>query len=289
MTSQYQDPGQSSWEGGGDVGPSMRMALPPITPMVKRLMLINAGVFAVYFTLYLSSPPAAKGVVPWLGLDPRMWAENFPLLPIWQVFSYAFLHSTSDFMHLLFNMLLLYFFGTMLESILGSKRFLTLFLGAALCGALFHLLGEWILADPMMPVIGASGAVLGVLVAAAVLRPDTVVFLFFFPVRLRWLATGIVVIDAMNLLIELREGHAGIVAHHVHLGGALYGFLAARQGWVNWDPIERFRQRQRAGQQVRRQADQERLDGLLEKIHSEGLGSLSPEEKEFLKQVSRRG
>ena len=215
--------------------------------------------------------------------DGLMTGELFSLV------SYAFLHSTSDFMHLLFNMLLLYFFGTMLESILGSKRFLTLFLGAALCGALFHLLGEWILADPMRPVIGASGAVLGVLVAAAVLRPDTVVFLFFFPVRLRWLATGIVVIDAMNLLIELREGHAGIVAHHVHLGGALYGFMAARQGWVNWDPIERWRQRQRAGQQVRRQADQERLDGLLEKIHSEGLGSLSPEEKEFLRQVSRRG
>lgn len=268
------------------MGPSMRMALPPITPMVKRLMLINAGVFAVYFTL--SFTPAAKGVVHWLGLDPRTWVEIFPLVPIWQVVTYAFLHSTSDVMHLLFNMLLLYFFGTMLESILGSKRFLTLFLGAALCGALFHLLGEWMLGEGL-PVIGASGAVLGVLVAAAVLRPDTVVFLFFFPVRLRWLATGIVAIDAMNLLIGLREGHAGMVAHHVHLGGALYGFVAARQGWVRWDPIGRWRQRQLEGQQVRRQADQERLDALLDKIHSQGLGSLSSGEKEFLKRVSRKG
>ena len=284
MTSEYQDPGQSSWGGGGESGPPIRMALPSITPVVKRLMMINGAGFLIFFFIWLASSPVAEGMVRWLGLAPGLWEESFPLLPVWQVITYAFLHSAMDPMHLLFNMLLLYFFGTMLETILGSNRFLTLYLGAAFCGALLHLLlgGE-------APVIGASGAVLGVLVATAVLRPDTTVFLFFFPVRLKWLAAGIVALDAMRLLIGLKSGQSDMVAHYVHLGGALYGFLAARQGWVRWDPIGRWRQRKAEGRDQRRQVDQERLDGLLEKIHSQGLGSLTQREKEFLKRVSRKG
>jgi len=266
----------------------MRMGLPPITPMVKRLMQINAAVFVLYFIIWYVSTPAADGVVRWFGLDPGLWAAQAPFVPVWQLISYSFLHAASDPTHIMFNMLLLYFFGTMLETILGSNRFLMVFVGAALCGGLFHLVGEWLFGAGL-PVIGASGAVLGVLVATAVLRPDTQVLFFFFPVRLRWLATGIVVLDALNLLIGLKGGSAGLVAHHVHLGGALYGFLAARGGWVRWDPIGRLRQRQIDGQQNRKQADQERLDALLKKIHSEGLGSLSDKERDFLKRVSRKG
>jgi membrane associated rhomboid family serine protease len=260
------------------------MALPSITPVVKRLMMINGAGFLIFFFIWLASSPVAEGMVRWLGLAPGLWEESFPLLPVWQVITYAFLHSAMDPMHLLFNMLLLYFFGTMLEAILGSNRFLTLYLGAAFSGALLHLL-----LGGGAPVIGASGAVLGVLVATAVLRPDATVFLFFFPVRLKWLAAGIVVLDAMRLLIGLKSGQSDMVAHYVHLGGALYGFLAARQGWVRWDPIGRWRQRKAEGRVERRQVDQERLDGLLEKIHSQGLGSLTQREKEFLKRVSRKG
>ncbi len=263
----------------------MRMALPAVTPMVKRLMLINGVAWVAFFAAFMVDKSVF--VVHLLGLSPQVWEANFPLVPVWQVLSYAFLH-TVDPTHLLMNMLLLFFFGTMLETMLGSNRFLTLYLGAALCGALFHLMGEWMLGGSA-PAIGASGAVLGVLVAAAVLRPDATVFLFFFPVRLKWLATGIVAIDAIRLLIGLKSGQSDMVAHFVHLGGALYGFLAARQGWVRWDPIGRWRQRRDAGRDNRRQVDQERLDGLLEKIHSQGLGSLSGKEKEFLKRVSRKG
>lgn len=262
----------------------MRVALPSITPMVKRLMLINGVAYAALFLVWLTPSLLAMDIVAWLGLDKEVWQWSFPLVPIWQVITYAFLHAVQDPTHLFFNMLLLYFFGTMLETILGSNRFLTLYVGAALCGAALHLLF-----GPPSPAIGASGAVLGVLVATAVLRPDTTVFLFFFPVRLKWLATGIVVLDAMQLVIGIKSGRPDMVAHFIHLGGAAYGFLAARQGWVRWDPIGRWRQRKLEGQQVRRQADQERLDGLLEKIHSQGLGSLSGAEKEFLKRVSRKG
>jgi membrane associated rhomboid family serine protease len=174
------------------------MALPSITPVVKRLMMINGAGFLIFFFIWLASSPVAEGMVRWLGLAPGLWEESFPLLPVWQVITYAFLHSAMDPMHLLFNMLLLYFFGTMLEAILGSNRFLTLYLGAAFSGALLHLL-----------------------VATAVLRPDATVFLFFFPVRLKWLAAGIVVLDAMRLLIGLKSGQSDMVAHYVHLGGAL--------------------------------------------------------------------
>ncbi len=265
----------------------MRLALPPLTPMVRRLLKLNVGVFAGYFLLWLASPPAANECVRWFGLDPLLWRQGFPFVPLWQLGSYAFLHSALDPMHLLFNMLLLYFFGTMLESTLGSGRFLAVYGGAGIFGACLHLVAELAMGHAH-PVIGASGAVLGVLVATAVLRPDTMVLFLIFPIRLRWLAAGIVGLDAMQLLITMRAGGADMVAHFVHLGGALYGFVAARRGWIRWDPLGAWQAKRAVAQVERHQQDQARLDSLLKKIHGQGLGSLTQAEKDFLKRTSRR-
>lgn len=128
---------------------------------------------------------------------------------------------------------------------------------------------------------------MGILIMAAVLRPHTRVLLIFIPVTLKWLVIGLVAIDVYGLLQDLK-GNGGNIAHWVHLGGAAFGFLAARKGWIWLDPIEKWQSLLVARQAEREQNDELRMDDLLDKIHREGMNSLSRREKAFLKKVSSR-
>ncbi len=277
MSNSYRDP----YDGGGGMP---QFALPRLTPMVKRLMLVTAIAFGVQVLLYFT--PVATGLERFLGLDPAWWRRVYA--PLWQLVTYAFLHSVVDPFHILWNMLLLFFFGTMLEAIIGSRRFLVTYVAALLCGGLLHLVAELVLGTSHYA-IGASGAVLGVLVAAAVLRPNTQVLVLFIPVKLKWLAIGIVALDAYVQAIALKNPMAADrTAHFVHLGGAAWGFLSARRGWIHADPIALWRARRAEADVVRREEQELEMDSLLEKIHREGLSSLSRREREFLKRMSKR-
>lgn len=287
MTGPY---GGGSYDDYGGGSPQYGFAWPGLTPVVKQLLIINAGVFLLGFTLFMIGeklPTPLRVFQRTLGLVPEVWADYFPFVPIWQLLSYGFLHATSQILHLLWNMLLLYFFGTMLEGILGPRRFLVVYLFAMLAGGLLHMLVE-LVGGGQHAAIGASGAVLGVMVAVAVLRPDTQVILLFVPVKLKWLAVGIVVLDVFQLLVSLRLGAPDFVAHYVHLGGVIYGFAAARRGWIWWDLIEKLQTRRDAARHARRVQSEKLMDDLLAKIHREGLGSLDRREKEFLKRMSSR-
>jgi len=280
----------TAWDsGGGDSqyggGPSL--ALPRLTFVTKRLLIANAAVFLATFVLYLAG--ASQLVFEVFGLCTRVWIDWFPFVPLWQVGSYAFLHSVRDPGHIFWNLLLLYFFGTMLESMLGARRFLVTYAAALSCGAFLHLVMDTALGASPVPTLGASGAVLGVVVAAATLRPRTQVLVLFIPVRLWVLAAVIVGLDVFALLVGLKEGAGDGVAHWVHLGGAAWGFTAARTGWIWSDPIELLRVRRAAACRRRERSDRERMDGLLAKIHREGMSSLSRSERQFLKRVSGRG
>ena len=155
-----------------------------------------------------------------------------------------------------------------------------------LVGALAHLLLQP-LVNANAPAIGASGAVLGVVIATAVLRPNTTVILLFIPVTLKRLAIGIVALGVIGALPG-RRGQPDGVAHWVHLGGAGFGFLAARRGWVWLDPIERVQRRRERSARSKRISEDEQMDQLLAKISREGMNSLSRSEKAFLKRVSSR-
>jgi len=136
----------------------------------------------------------------------------------------------------------------------------------------------------------------------AVLRPRQTVFFLFIPVTLKVLALIFVGINVFLWLTQLRTGSSGGVAALVHLGGIAYGFVAARAGWIWKDPVEAVeraravaaverapRRRPRARRRRPRAAgDEARMDRLLEKIHKEGMGSLSRAEREFLKRASSR-
>jgi membrane associated rhomboid family serine protease len=274
-------------EGGAPFDGGAHLALPTLTPVTRALLLVNAGVFAAGFLLWLA------GLWAWperlLGLDRSLWADWFPFAPVWQVVTYGFLHSVRTPTHILWNSLLLYFFGTMLEGLVGSRRFAVLYGGAMVSGALAHLVFGGLLDPGGGVALGASGAVLGVVVAAAALRPAAQVLVLFIPVRLWFLAALIVGFDLFAVLASLRVGAGDGVAHWVHLGGAAWGFAAVRTGWIHRDPLRTLQLRREAARVARRRGDEERMDRLLEKIQREGMGSLTRAEREFLKRVSSRG
>ena len=117
-----------------------QFSFPPLTPVVKWLLKVNFGIFVGMWLLFLISTPVAVGLQGVLALDPVAWRNWFPFVPIWQLFTHGFVHSLQSPGHVFWNMLQLYFFGTMLESIIGGRRFMAAYLGAMLAGAVVQML-----------------------------------------------------------------------------------------------------------------------------------------------------
>jgi membrane associated rhomboid family serine protease len=236
--------------------------------------------------------------------------RGFFRLEVWRFIGFQFLHA--GLAHLLFNMIGLYFFGPLVESRLGGKRYLAFYLLCGIFGAVMFLLlnlGGYtaqtlsgsdvripglIFDSPYTPLIGASAGVFGVLMAGAYLRPDALVLLFFIlPMRLATLAYALV---AIALFMVIVGGHnAGGEAGH--LGGAIAGFYLIRHpqhlhgffdiiGWV--DPTSHHYRHKRPAAAHRPTADRAELDRILDKISATGLHSLSEKEKRFLREASNR-
>lgn len=261
-------------------------AFPPISPMVKRLVIVNAAIYGAMLLFYLAYPPAYGLVLEALGLGARTWREFFPFLPVWQVGSYGFLHSVVP-THLLFNLLGLYFFGSMVENTVGPTRFLWAYaLGVVVPGLIF-LVWSLATASPVLT-YGASGAVFAMICAAATFQPHARVILIVFPIPLMWLAIGIVGIDLIMGLIEWRGGTSSGTNRLIHVAGGVLGYLMVRQRWIWIDPLERVQRRRRQRQVDRKRNDEQRLDELLQKISREGIASLSRAERAFLKRYSSR-
>lgn len=275
-----------AWQDPGPQGPMPQMALPRMTRITKYLLIANSAIFLFCFVLYLSAENAYALLRDHLALNVGGWRESFPLVPVWQLLTYGFLHSVTDPTHIFWNMLMLYFFGTMLEEILGARRFLIAYLSAQLVGALFFLVAGWLSAAQGVA-LGASGACLGVMVAAATLRPRLTVFLLVFPITLQWLALGILGVTLFSALLSLKQGSDG-VAHLIHLGGIAYGYLAVRSGLIALDPVEAIERKRAVAKVEQKASDEVRMDQLLDKIHRQGMGALTKSEREFLKRVSAR-
>jgi membrane associated rhomboid family serine protease len=266
--------------------PAGGLTLPRPADVTRKLLIVNGAVWFAVFLLMRFAPSLGAPLKSWLQLDPELWRAWSPLVPLWQLVTYGFLHAPFDVTHVLFNLLTLYFFGTALEGALGARRFLWHYMVALVLGGVVQLglsFAALAAGREAYPTLGASGAVMAVLVAMATLQPDTRVIFILFPLRLRTLALILVGLDVFRML----SGGAG-VAWAVHLSGAAYGFLAVRRGFVWSDPIEALAKRRQRAEVERRHEDAARLDELLARIHDKGLGSLSEREKAFLKRVSKR-
>lgn len=262
-----------------------------ITPAIKYLLIINCGVFLVQHLVELL--PAAGSMEPalikWFGMHPKwVWAK----LQVWQVFTYMFLHGQGDIWHLLFNMFVLWMFGCEVERTLGTREFWKYYIICGVGAGLFHL---FLNIGSTIPVVGASGAIYGVMVAFAVLFPDRLITLLLFlilPFQIR--AKYLVMIFAGISLFLGFYANDG-VAHFAHLGGMVVGFVYLKLDW-RLDYLGQWIRRQRETRRMihtikKRQAMErirERVDEILDKINEVGYENLTGEEKRILKEASAR-
>jgi membrane associated rhomboid family serine protease len=178
-------------------------------PAVFVLLVINLAVFLLQFV-----------IVGFTGTDPiGAWFSFIPYfaiqkLQIWRFLSYMFLHG--DFMHILFNMLGLWLFGSRMEAMWGTRTFTWYYFASGIGGALLY--GVFSLAgiQALVPMVGASGAIYGILLAFGLAFPNAMIFVFFIPMPAR---IAVIVFGVISLL-----GVGGAnVAHLAHLGGMLTG------------------------------------------------------------------
>jgi len=265
-----------SQEGHFRYAPQMRMSFPKLTPVVKWLLIINIGVFLAAITI----KPLGIFIYEWFELDARSLGRA---LQVWRLITYQFLHDPNIFWHIFLNMLGLFFLGPTLERHWGSRRFLPFYLGCGVAGALFYMLLVGIGFLPPIPMVGASGAILGMLAACAILFPHFVVFIFIFPVPIRIAAVGL---TAVYFLFVVTKG-ANAGGHAAHLAGMAAG--AAYVFSQSWR--DKFKFKFRSGHWEKRMATQRNLqfevDRILHKVSQSGIQSLSSKEKKILKEATK--
>lgn len=249
-------------------------------PLVRILLIADAAVFMLQLL--------ADRLIPftsWFALAPTMVAQG----AVWQLGTYLFLHG--GVWHLLMNLLALFMFGTAVEARMGTRAFAGLYFTSGVGAGLVSLAAGW---GQPVSVVGASGAIFGVLIAFAVFfpyRPVTLLLFFVLPVTLqaRWLVAGYAWIEAMYLL------SSGGLGHLAHLSGLAFGWAWLKApGWVA--AARDAGRRRRAERQMRivhraraeERSLQEEVDGLLDKISKRGMAGLSAEEKQRLVEASER-
>jgi membrane associated rhomboid family serine protease len=211
---------------------------------------------------------------------------------VYRLISSMFVHG--NFWHLFFNMWGLYLFGSLLEKRIGSSRFVMLYFISGLLGGGFWLLANW---NSPVGCIGASGALFGVIVGAAMFFPDIQIMLMFPPIPMK-LRTFAIVYAAAEVFLEMSKiGEGYNIAHIVHLGGFVGGYLylvmTARKE-IAWDPFGlAFCRRglydvrgDNPGFTLHRpEVSQGELDRILDKISTKGVNALSEEEMETLRRA----
>jgi len=139
----------------------------------------------------------------------------------WQFVTYMFVHG--GLWHLIFNMYALFIFGSVIENVIGSKKFGVFYFVCGIGAAAINV-GVQTLTHSYAPVVGASGAIYGILIAYAMLFPTARLTLIFPPISLS-AKTWVIIFVCIELLTGLKPGLAPGIAHFAHLGGMLFGFL----------------------------------------------------------------
>jgi membrane associated rhomboid family serine protease len=216
-----------NYPGGG--GGGYRMGLGGwVTPAIRNIIIACTAVFLVQTLLMLFSQRAYALMLREFGLVPHLFTNG---LRLWQPVTYLFLHG--GLWHLLFNMLFLWMFGCDLERSWGSRRMYNYFFLTGVGAAVVNVLVKTVM-DPRgldsaaIPTIGASGAIYGILLAAAIVFPDRRIWLIPFPVMI---PMKIYVLGAGAIEFFSTLGSTGDnVSHVTHLGGMLVGYLYLRRG-----------------------------------------------------------
>jgi membrane associated rhomboid family serine protease len=205
-------------------GRTFSLSLPPFTKAVKWLILINAGVYLAMALLKAAAPDFGEPLSLILSLIPQMVMRGW----ITQLITYSFVHVS--FWHILGNMLWLWWFGAQLEMDWGRKRFVEFYffcvVGAALTTIAVSYTGLGGV-TPGTPTAGASGGILGILMAFAMLYGNQEIWLFPIPfsVKAKYFVAAVAFFTLVGAINSTRPRHGESVAYIAHLGGLLFGFL----------------------------------------------------------------
>jgi len=274
--------------------------------VVKWLLIVNVVIFVMQLFL---RPEGARGEpVPSVLEEAGYFSIATALhgFQIWRFITFQFLHA--DFGHVFMNMLVLFFFGPIVERWWGSRSFLVFYLLSGASGALFYTMlyytpGLLPTAEATTPMLGASAGIFGVLIATAVIAPEGRVYLFFLiPMTMRTFAIGVLIFGVFVVLTD--GGNAGGEAGH--LGGALAGYLmmkipALREALLRLNPGVGILRRPRRAPKRRpvyerklrpksaiSRDDATEIDRILDKINEEGLHTLTSEEREILNRAAEK-
>jgi membrane associated rhomboid family serine protease len=243
-----------------------------VTPVVQVLLVANIAMWVLQITL--------PGLTYQLVFIPRE-ALSHP----WTVVTYMFLHATPSPMHLIFNMFALFFFGPRVEDRMGSKRFTTLYFLSGFSGALLSTFFS------NSPIVGASAAVFGVMLAFAHYWPTEPIMIWgVFPVPARVLVIGTTVLAVFGGFTGASDG----IAHFAHLGGYVGAWLYMR--WLDRARTAFKRKATAASPQIIsrlegwksidlskvHQVNRDEVSRLIEKVKTQGVGSLTGPERVFL-------
>jgi len=244
-----------------------------------------------------------RWIIEWLAFNPAF--PNIIFEP-WRLITYIFLHGSP--FHLIFNLLWLWWMGRPVEERIGPRSFTALFLGAGIGGALLDIPLSMLLGGTN--VIGASGAVYGIMVAFAMLYPTVPIMLFLLPpLEARFVVAGIIAIDVLFL------GTGDGVARIVHIGGAAVGYLMMKAYLSGadlsapiraierlWTQSPKSKKRSQMSSVFRKtknssvisdvdiieEEESNELDAILEKIAKSGYDGLTKSEKNRLFELSKR-
>lgn len=283
-----------------------------------QLIVINVAIFLVMGAIYVFS---TVGGADWVyaviskqfTIPPKF--GDFLLRP-WTIITYAFAHSLTDIFHILFNMLVFYWFGRLFIEYLGNDKLIALYVLGAITGGVvylmvYNLVPYFMERSDFLGMVGASAAVFAIVTGAAVLQPNYTFFLLFLgPIRIKYIAAFYII---MSFLGSVGTNAGGNIAH---LGGALIGFIYIKQlqvgvdwgGWItstlDWikslfepRPKVKVTYRKNEPKQKNRtssksmpgtKASQEEIDAILDKISERGYESLSADEKEKLFNASKK-
>ena len=246
---------------------------PHFSGAVKGLIFANIVVFFIQLLF--------PKITVLFGLTPVMVIKKYFF---WQLFTYMFLHG--GFFHLFFNMFVLWMFGSELEAVWGRNEFLRYYFITGVGAGIVYVLVKH---NSLIPTIGASGAVYGLLLAFGSIFPNRYVYLYFFlPIKSKYL---VLVFGGIEFIAAL-SGSRDNVAHFAHLGGLLVGFLYLKFLKGKGRFFRRILFVDKKGENVDAEVDdtefEDRLNDVLRKLSKVGLDGLSPYEKRILDEARKR-
>ena len=282
-----------------------------------QLIIINVVIFialgVIMVTSEIAGSPSFFNAIHTQFQIPARLSE-FVTRP-WTLITYSFAHDLTGILHILFNMLTLYWFGKLFVEYLGGAKLVALYVLGAMAGGIFYLVSYNLIpyfiersATNNIVMVGASASINAVVVAAATLVPDYTFFLLFFgAVRIKYIAAVIVFLSFLGTIGSNAGGNLA------HLGGALMGFIYVKQlqigvnwgGWItsmiDWlksllesKPKVKVTYRKEEARAKKSstitfpKASQDEIDTILDKISDRGYESLSKEEKEKLFNASKK-